>query len=491
MSDLRARIARYTIRHNLLQPGQSVVVGVSGGADSVCLLHLLAALSAEWQLRLTVAHLHHGLRGADADADALFVAELARSWELPCVVEQINVAALARENRLSVEEAARQARYAFLARVAAGQSAGRIAVAHHADDQAETVLMHFLRGSGVAGLRGMLPLMPLSDYRGLASESAGEDAPCLIRPLLGITRAEIEAYCAENGLVWRTDASNADTRHYRNRLRHELLPILREYNPRIDEVLTRTAEVMAGDAEVLETLAEDEFAELAILSLPDVVAFEQERLSQLPIGLQRSLIRMAVHQLRQNLRDIGLARVERAVEVARFGADGDAATIAAGLELRVDRGLAQIGPEGALPRPLHAQIRPHVNAPVALPAPGVLALDGGWQVETTPLERAELPADWEQNPDPWTAYLDADAVGDELTLRPRRPGDRFRPHGLGGHSARVNEFMINEKLPAGERADWPLLAGKGGIAWVCGLRIDETAAVTPSTQRIWRVRFRR
>jgi tRNA(Ile)-lysidine synthase len=337
----------------------------------------------------------------------------------------------------------------------------------------------------------MLPVTSLSDYWSSPGESEFDAAPLLLRPLLSTSRAEIRGYCREHGLTWRTDASNADMRHYRNRLRHELLPILASYNPRINDVLARTAEVMAGDYEVLETLAEEEFAELAILTVPDVVAFEQERLLQLPVGLQRALIRMSVRHLRSNLRDIGWEHVERALETARFGGHGDAATIAGGLELRIDRGMAQIGPEGTLPRPVLTPLRPRVSAAVSIPAPGVLPLGDGWQVHVVALDRTGLPPDWEHNPDPWTAYLDAGAVGDELTLRPRRPGDRFRPLGLDGHTARVNEFMINEQLPATERADWPLLVGADGIAWVCGLRVDHAAAVKPSTQRIWQVRIRR
>ena len=491
MLRLAASVERYITRYRLLEQGQGVVVGVSGGADSVCLLHLLRELSAEWALRLTVAHLNHGLRGADADADAGFVAELAREWGLPSVVEKVDVAALAREKRLSIEEAARQARYAFLARVAGEQDARYVGAAHHADDQAETVLMRFLRGSGVAGLRGMLPVMPLSDYR-LAPEAAAEaDSPLLIRPLLATPRAAIADYCRENSLRWRTDASNADLRHYRNRLRHELLPVLREYNPRISEVLARTAEAMAGDYEVLEAVAEDQYAELAIQVSPDVIAFEQERLVQLPVGLQRSLLRLAIHQLRANLRDIGWEHVERALETARFGQSGDSATIAAGLALCLDQGIAQIGPEGAVPQSMRFGLRPRVRTAFAVTAPGTTVLGSGWWIDVDALARPELPPGWTENDQPWTAYLDADAVGEELTVRPRQPGDRFRPLGLGGHTARVNEFMINEQLPAGERADWPLLVGAGGIAWVCGYRIDEGAAVTPFTKRIWRVRFRK
>ena len=284
MEDLLARVRQYAQRYRLFSPGETVVVGVSGGPDSLCLLHLLRRLAPELRLWLHVAHLHHGLRGAEADADAAFVAELADCWGLPCTVGRADVAALAREAGLSLEEAARQARYRFLAGVAEAGGAATLAVGHNADDQAETVLMHFLRGSGAAGLRGMLPRTPLDDYRllqaatipiasghrvtalrsprwrqvfvvyswtaqplavsgadGDASDpppSPGPRVPAsprlhLVRPLLSISRAEIEAYCAEYRLAPRTDRSNEDTIFFRNRLRHELLPLLETYNPGI------------------------------------------------------------------------------------------------------------------------------------------------------------------------------------------------------------------------------------------------------------------
>jgi tRNA(Ile)-lysidine synthase len=492
MSQLAAQVAQYIARHRLLEQGQGVVVGVSGGADSVCLLRILRDLALDQDLWLTVAHLNHGLRGADSDADAEFVAALAAEWGLPLALERIDVAELARAGRLSIEEAARQARYAFLARVARAAGAPRIAVAHHAGDQAETVLMHFLRGSGVAGLRGMLPIMPLSDYRTLGEDLAGDKTPpYLVRPLLSATRAEIEAYCRECALSWRTDASNADTRFYRNRLRHELLPVLAQYNPRIDEVLARTADVMAGDYEMIEPLAEESLRLIRLDAPSGVIAFDRERWQSCNRGLQRAVIRQAVRELRPDLRNVGLEHVDRAVEVATYGQSGDSATITGGLALFVDHKALQIGPEFALPVPLDVASRPHVTEPLRVTAPGTLPLANDWRMEVVELARDRLPAGWMEPESQWLAYLDADRVGAELTLRPRQPGDRFRPLGLGGHTARVNEYMINRKVPAGDRATWPLLVGANDIAWVCGLRVDETAAITPNTQRVWRVRFRK
>lgn len=504
MEDLLPRVRQYIRRYQLFEPGETVVVGVSGGPDSLCLLHLLQRLAPELTLQLHVAHLNHGLRGADADADAAFVAELAGRWGLSVNVGRVNVAALAETAGLSLEEAARHARYSFLAEVADIVGAAAVAVGHNADDQAETVLMHFLRGSGAAGLRGMLPRSPLAEYRlaGLAlsgvTQPVGQPeatvggtgrpptrALALVRPLLAVPRAEIEAYCAAYHLTPRFDRSNEDTTFYRNRLRHELLPLLATYNPAIRDVLTRTAEVLAGDFAVLQAALAEAWATVVLPAPPAEVRFDLAGWRRLPIGLQRATVREAVHRLRWSLRNINWEHVERAVWLAREGGTGQSATLAAGLALEVGYQALRIADEGT---PWTAEM-PQVAAAVQLAVPGTTDLGGGWQASVERRPTAELPSGWDDNRDPWMAWLDAEAVGADLVVRPRRPGDRFRPHGLGGHSAKVNEFMINLKVPRDLRAGWPILAGRQGIAWLCGLRLDEHALVRPDSRWAWEVRI--
>ena len=525
MDDLLARVRQYAQRYRLFNPGETVVVGVSGGPDSLCLLHLLRRLAPELRLWLHVAHLHHGLRGADADADAAFVAELADCWGLPCTVGRADVAALACEAGLSLEEAARQARYRFLTEVVETGGASTLAVGHNADDQAETVLMHFLRGSGAAGLRGMLPNSPLDDYRlfqavfhaGIGATAGGDvgqvanlsyeptsrtdvDAggppllsgprvPAsprlhLVRPILTIARADIEAYCVEYRLAPRFDRSNEDTTFFRNRLRHELLPILETYNPGIRDVLAHTAEVLAGDHAVLSRAVGVAWTTLVSVEGPDEVRFSLPIWRGLPLGLQRATLREAIHRLRRSVRDINWEHVERAVWLAREGHTGQAATLAAGLELQIGYDSLRVAGEGA---PWQVDL-PQLSERLILRAPGVTELSGGWQVSAERLRRDEAPDDF-VNADPWTAHLDAGAVGDALILRPRAPGDRFCPFGLAGHSVKLNEFMIDAKIARDARSGWPLLIGRGGIAWVCGLRLAQPAAIGPDTDAVWRIRL--
>lgn len=479
-------------RYSLLRPGETVVVGVSGGPDSLCLLHVLRQLSTELDLHLHVAHLHHRIRGEDADADAAFVAELAGEWGLPCTVETRDVPGMAREKKLAVEEMARLARYAFLARLSQRIGAGKIAVGHNADDQTETVLMHWLRGSGLAGLRGMLPLTPL---RHLRLHLADPDLKLedwnlrLIRPLLEVPRADIEAYCAAHGLQPRFDRSNLDTTYYRNRLRHELLPILETYNPAIRRVLRRSARVIADDYALLRADMRRVWRQVVRTEDGEAIVFDLARWRALPTSLQRATLREAIHRLRRSLRNINFVHVEDALLVVHGKRAGAQATLPQGLMLTLGYDTFIVAGMDYVPPPDW----PALTVPsLSLNIPGVTPLpDSPWRVEAAVLTRRELPAGWEDNADPWQTFLDFDAVGGELTLRRRRPGDRFCPLGLDGNQKLVGDFLINSKVPRAWRDFVPIVASPQHIVWLAGWRVDERARVTETTARVLHLAFRR
>ncbi|HFB52371.1 MAG TPA: tRNA lysidine(34) synthetase TilS, partial [Anaerolineae bacterium] len=265
------RTAAFCREHQLLAAGETVVVAVSGGADSVCLLDVLRRLAPALNLKLHVAHLNHQLRGDAAAADADFVRDLARRWQLPVTIGQADVAQLARQQKKSVEDAARAARYDFLRQVARKIHAEKIAVGHNADDQSETVLLHFLRGAGLDGLRGMLPRTPQPDG----------GAP-LIRPLLEIPRTEIEAYCRAQNLPFRTDATNRDENFTRNRVRHSLLPLLETFNPNIRAALRRTAALMQADFPLVERETDRAWQFVVKTESPQAVIFDRDDWQSLP-----------------------------------------------------------------------------------------------------------------------------------------------------------------------------------------------------------------
>jgi len=499
--EILAVIRRAITKHDLIERDSTVIVGVSGGADSVCLLHALKALAPEYNLQLHVAHLDHQLRGDDARADADFVRDLAQRWDLPCTIESRDVAAFARLHKLSIEEAARQVRYSFLVEVALANKSETIAVAHNADDQTESVLMHFLRGSGLAGLRGMLPKLLLDDFRHLhraadavqvllmANQRSASNNPLskihLIRPLLDVPRADIEAYCAQHELSFRIDATNADTTYFRNRLRHELLPQLETYNPNLRAILRRTATVVTADYELLE--AHRNFAwDMTILDETDMaITFSLSAWREQPIGTQRALLRRAIHQLRSSLRDIDFVHVEDAIELLARAATGDQATLPQNLILEVSYDTFTIAPRDQLAVPDWPQL-PEDLASLTVNVPGLTLLpESPWTLETTLV--SERPSELSGG---FTAYLDADQLGDTLLLRPRQSADRFQPYGQPS-PLRLKDWLISVKVPRLVRDRLPLLVAGDQIAWVPGVRVGQPFIVTAQTRRMIKLVFKK
>ena len=480
------------IESQLLAPGELVLVGVSGGPDSLCLLHVLRQLADELSIRLHAAHLHHGIRGQDADEEAAFVADTCQKWQIDCTVERADVPAVALQRGIALEEAARQVRYTFLGRLARSLGSRSVAVPHNADDQVETILMHLLRGSGLAGLRGMRPCVWLDEMRLGTGDGPTTPPPesriRLLRPLLAVPRADIESYCATHNLQPRVDRSNLDITYFRNRLRHELLPLLQSYNPNIREGLLRTAEVMTGDYELLRDLLERTWPQVVREESEALIALDIKGFRALPVGLQRSLLREAIHRLRFSLRNIGWVHVNDAVAVMLRGNVGSQATLPGGLMLTLGYERAWIAPaRQTLPLPDW----PGVEQPVPLPQEGTITLaDGRWQVSLRITPSDALDDHWQSNRDHLSAYLDADKLLPPLLLRPQRPHDWFMPLGLG-HRKSVREFMIGCKVPRPLRPSVPLLTNGEHIAWVVGWRIDARFAVEPTTSRIVAIRVHR
>ncbi|MDZ4338728.1 MAG: tRNA lysidine(34) synthetase TilS [candidate division NC10 bacterium] len=443
-------VRRAIVTHRLLEPGEGVVVAVSGGADSVVLLHCLLRLRADWSLTLHVAHFDHGLREG-SHRDARFVEELATAWDVPVTTD-----AWAREGgpKRSLQAEARRARYRFLGEVAAGLGAAKIALAHHRDDQAETVLLHLLRGSGLRGLRGMLPLR---DDR-------------LIRPLLQVGREEIERYAKAYRLSFVEDPSNRDLRYLRNRLRWNLMPVLRrEYNPSLPRTLARMAAVVAEEEAYLAERAREAFEALA-------------KVEETRVCLDLASLRALAPALRRRV-------IERAVRTVTAGAYVTTAHLEA-----VDRLTAPGGPwlatlpgdQGAWSsgnvlsvgtRPPAQRSRVHCE----LPMPGE-AVISAWGLR---IGAAILPCAMANlaivGPD--RAYVDWTRVVPPLVVRTRRPGDRLRPLGLRG-SKKLQDLFVDGKVPREERERTPVVTDQQGILWVPGFRVDERGRVGDATQAV-------
>lgn len=480
--------------NSLITPRDKIVIGVSGGPDSLCLLHLFITISQKFELTLTVAHLNHQLRGADAQADAAFVQEIAEQWQLPCFIEKHNIASLANKRKQSIEEAARQVRYAFLWRVAVETDSQKIAVGHNADDQVETVLMHFLRGTGLTGLRGILPETDLASLR-LHPEDIPEpsrrSSPKLIRPLLDISRVEIEAYCQDHNLSPRQDYSNQDITFFRNRLRYELLPLLETYNPNLRQVLQHTAKVVTADTQILNDELEKAWNLVIIDTSPERIVFDLQSWLSLPLGLKRSVLRQAVQTLCRSLRDISFRHIENAIAILDKGKTGAKATLPQELILTVGYQIFTMALKNASSQPLDFN-QPQLlkDQILQLKLPGVTPLiHTNWQLKADLLPYQSLNLQEAKRVDRWEVYLDADVVGDQAFLRSRRPGDTFYPLGMVGHRKKINDFMINEKIPADWRDHIPLLVSADRILWVCGHRPDERACLHADTQQLLHLKF--
>ncbi len=490
--DLLARFQNELESLALFQQGEAVVLGVSGGPDSLAMCHLFLRLREALGIELYALHLDHQIRGQESEADARFVSSLATGWGLPCYIARLDVPRIAKERKLSLEEAARRARYTLLGQEALRLGTRVVCVAHNADDQAETVLMHLLRGSGMAGLRGMLPVTPLSDYHLLEPvERLGEEGgtPLLVRPLLHIPRQDIEAYCAAQGLKPRFDRSNLDTTYFRNRLRHEAIPLLEALNPNLRKVLTRTASVLASDYEILEAQVEAIWRRIVLEETNSRVRLSLASWRELPLSLQRATIRRATWRLRRSLRDVSFEQVRGAVEVAQDGETGAQATLPARLELRVGYGDLLIAPvDQDSPPPDWPLLEP--GTLLEIPVPGQVDLpETTWRFSLSPYEGPRSGAAWEALlAEPWATPLSADALSSTLALRTRQRGDRFRPQGVGGRQ-KLSAFMVNVKIPAAWREHIPLLIAGHAIAWVCGWRVDERFLVRPGTRQVWLARF--
>lgn len=458
-----------------LDPGRPLLVGVSGGPDSLSLMDILNRLGYS----VVIAHFNHQLRPESGD-EAEYVRELADQRGLRFLLGEEDVAQYAKTNHLSIEEAARTMRYRFLFDWASQIRAQAVAVAHTADDQVETVLMHLLRGSGLAGLRGMPPF---------SLPNAWSQSIPLVRPLLKFWREEVLAYCAERGLIAVVDASNQDLSYFRNRLRLLLIPDLEDYNPSIRRILWQTAEVLRGDFEIVEGVVDETWQACISRTGEGFIAFNFEELRRQPFGIQRHILRRAITALRPGIRDIHFGVIEGALQYLNNPARPDQMDLIGYLRMFWEPGRLWVAARNAeLPLDEWPQLKD--NQSLLIQAPGTLELAGGWQLQIDPVE--DLPAALRQaeaNADPYRAWLAIDPKRTSLILRTARPGERFRPMGMVEGRVKLSDFMINQKIPRRARPGWPLVEAGGKIAWIPGYRIGQGFYLTAETRHAIHLSF--
>lgn len=450
----------------LFDTGDKVILAVSGGADSMAMLHIIFALRERLGLSLHVAHLNHMMRGEAAFEDALFVRDISEELGIPCSLGTADVPAMIADQKLSPEDAARKARYEFLFRTAETLKADKIAVAHHGDDQAETLLMHLLKGTGPEGLGGMLP-----------------KTGCIVRPLLSFRRWEIEQYCLKNGIRFRNDITNEDLAYTRNRIRHHLLPVLTEYNPGIVEALMKTAEIIQAENDYFKNETSEAFKKIVRIA-ENNLGIDSSQFGELDKALQRRLVRSLFRKL--CCEDIGLefSHVERLREFILTGQTGKSIQL----------------PQGVVAEKNYREVSLMAGSFSSEETEGweqrLLALPGITCLPELDMEiiaeilPAEAVGDRVFTAEQWEAYMDWQKLQAPLVAAPRKPGCMFHPLGSPGRKS-LKEFFIDAKVPGKERGQTPVISDSQGIVWVAGHRIDERVKVTKGTRQILRLQIRR
>ena len=450
------KFAEAVKEYQMFEPGDVVVVAVSGGVDSTALLNLLYARREELKLTLHIAHLNHLLRKGDAELDVRFVEGLAQRLNLPITVEAVDVAALAKQEKLGIEEAARSARYDFFERTAVRLGANRIAVAHTADDNVETFLMRLLRGAGLKGLCGIPP------KRGK-----------IVRPLIKVWRREIEDYVGALKLVPRRDHTNYESKYMRNSVRLKLIPQLKIYNLNIKEIILQTILLLTEDSLYLENKAAEVLAEIQQAAPAGEIRLDLARLKNIDPALHGRLLRLAVAEVKGDLNQLAFTHI-RAIMEKLDATEKWELHLPGGFFARGGKEELAIGRE----RGLKKEAR---EFKYTLSVPG--------QVELAEIGRTfncGFADQLDKAAGPRIAYVDYAALGKDLIVRSKLPGDRFVPLGITG-TKKLQDFFVDEKVRAEARDDVPVVESGGRIIWVGGLRLDERAKVTEKTRKIVRL----
>ncbi len=462
LGTVRETVARY----GMFVPGDSVLVAVSGGPDSVALAHLLNTIAGEYSLQLAVAHLNHCLREQESDRDAEFVAALAGKFDLPFYLEKKDVRAFQRRRRLSPEEAARQVRYEFYDAVASKDGFNKIALGHHSDDNAELVLMNLLRGSGSRGLAG---IAPVRDNK-------------IVRPLIRLKRFEILDYISEKKIAFVTDTSNADQAYRRNKIRHHLIPELKKsYNPAIVASLNRLGEILQAEDQWMDEALEPVFNDCVLNRTSARISLAIPGVNGMDLAAQRRIIRKAIFSVKQDLRRITLFHVDAVLELAKkapasgsLNLPGGVRVVRKDMELIFKRDTKKSPPVG-------------IDYQYTITGEGVTSLkEIQAAIRLVEIEIDDVPDFKAAGKN--RAFFDRDCLQFPLVVRNFRAGDRFSPLGLNG-TQKVKKYFINHKVPSSQRKKCPLVLSRDKIIWLAGHRIDNHVKLGPQTGRVLMAEF--
>ena len=458
------KLLKHVRQLGLLFPGDRVVVAVSGGPDSVALLQMMSAWRKHMDLTLAVAHVEHGLREEESLEDATFVEQLAGQLGLPFFLKRLDLKTSLRKRKgESVQAVARERRYAQLQAVAREWGGTKVAVGHTRDDQAETVLLSMLRGAGLAGLSGM----------------PAQREPCVIRPFLQVSRSEILQYLDEKRCEFRVDSTNDSPKYTRNRLRRELIPLLKTFNPNVVSVLSRQAVILREEHEYLDEAAKAALASVEVSRTKDRVVWSRSRLLTFPVSIQRRMLLLTAGTLWGKPSPLGFETVETLLQHVVHGTSGSSGCFA-GLEAVREYDRVTFVKTGRNSRLQHGWS-------CVWPFPGSIHWPvTGQMIEGKIMATTTIPSRLNDT----VAYLDADRFSHELVVRSWKPGDYFFPYGMGGRRKKLQDFFSDAKVHQTERSTVPLVVAPEGILCVGGYRSDHRFRVTEETSHVAVVRIR-
>lgn len=460
------KVAGFIKRNNLISPGDRIVVGFSGGADSMVLLHILNNLKDKLGFEVSAAaHINHGLRGAHAKEDADFCERICKMWNVPFYLKEADVNSVAQSLSLSVEEAGRKVRYSFFNEVLEKTDSNKLATAHHKNDQAETILYNLIRGTGVRGFGGIKPIRD----------------NCFIRPLLCAAREEIESYILKNNLEYRIDLTNDEVIYTRNRIRHELIPYIRDnFNSGIIDALDRMGQVAREEDEFLTDYCSKQITQY--VSVKDNRVGLSLSFLDNPPAIKKRLLRAAVEKLKKGLKDISYKHIEDGIRLAEESQSGSKIVLPENICIfknfdTID--IYEVSDE-----------KPIDSFDFSIPAPGLVHLDS---LNTT-IETSVLSGDQIKNinpgGDPLSVFIDKAKVKGQLRVRQRKNGDRFMPFGLTG-TKKLKDYFIEKKVPRYERDCIPLVVDDENIVWVVGYSISDLYRIDKNTTEIINIKYKK
>lgn len=446
-------------KYNMIEPGDKIVLGLSGGVDSMALLDVLVRLQDSIGFELCTAHLNHGIRGEYADRDQLFAEKVSKKYGLEFFTKKVNMDDYAKKHKISSEEAGRFLRYEFFNEVIKDHSSGKIAVAHNLNDQAETLIMRFIRGTGIDGLRGI-------EHR------VGN----IIRPILDIGRPELEDYIADNGIEITQDHTNFESIYTRNKIRLEVIPYIEEnFNPNIVNTLQRTAYLSEIDSDFLEKEGEKRYNEVVKKQGKYRIILDKEKFNNQDISMKQRILRLCILNINSNLQGVSEAQISNMLELFKQGDTGK----------QIDISNEIVGRVNYEDLVVERQIREEIGKFQYNLKDNVIIDEIGYKFNVEILENiGSLDLKKEMN----TMYFDFSKVSGSLKVRNRIDGDKFIPFGMSGQK-KIKDYFVDEKIPRELRNQIPLIVDDEKILWVVGYRTSEAYRITKNTKNILKISY--